>query len=68
MSDVALPDKLNALLSGAMTYKAVAERAKCDTSTIFRIRTGEIANPSYSVGVAIDAMYEEHMSREPARA
>ena len=66
MSQVTLPEKLKSLLAGGLTYKAVAERAQCDTSTIFRIRNGDIANPSYSVGTAIDALYEER--QKPAVA
>lgn len=67
MSEVPLREKLVAILgSEGVTYKSVAEKAKCDTSTIFRIKNGDISNPSYSVGSAIDAMYEEHLKREVA--
>lgn len=66
MSQETLPEKLKSLLAGGMTYKAVAERARCDTSTIFRIRNGDIVNPSYSVGTAIDALYEERSKRSVA--
>lgn len=66
MSHETLPEKLKTLLAGGMTYKAVAERANCDTSTIFRIRNGDIVNPSYSVGIAIDALYEERVKHAAA--
>lgn len=59
MSATDLPKKLDALLGSGMTYKAIAERAKCDISTIFRIRNGQISNPSYIAGRAIDLMHEE---------
>ncbi|MEB0133452.1 helix-turn-helix transcriptional regulator [Pseudomonas sp. CCI2.4] len=59
MSATDLPNKLDALLGSGWTYKAVAERAKCDISTIFRIRNGQINNPSYIAGRAIDAMHAE---------
>jgi|GEM_PF-1320982 len=59
MSATDLPKKLDVLLSSGLTYKAIAERAKCDVSTIFRIRNGQILNPSYVAGTAIDQMYEE---------
>ena len=59
MSATDLPNKLDALLGSGLTYKAIAERAKCDISTIFRIRTGQISNPSYIAGSAIDLMHEE---------
>lgn len=59
MSATDLPEKLNALLGSGFTYKAIAERAKCDISTIFRIRNGDIVNPSYIAGKAIDLMHEE---------
>lgn len=66
MPDVALNQKLETLLAGQSTYKAIAERAGCDISTIYRIKTGAIANPSYSVGVAIDAMYAEAVRKAAA--
>lgn len=59
MSATDLPKKLDALLASGLTYKAIAERAKCDISTIFRIRNGQISNPSYIAGRAIDFMHEE---------
>jgi len=59
MSATELPNKLNALLGSGWTYKAIAERAKCDISTIFRIRNGQIGNPSYIAGIAIDQMHGE---------
>ncbi|MEG1625087.1 MULTISPECIES: helix-turn-helix domain-containing protein [unclassified Pseudomonas] len=59
MSATDLPKKLDALLGSGMTYKAIAERAKCDISTVFRIRNGQIINPSYVAGTAIDQMHAE---------
>lgn len=59
MSATDLPKKLDALLGSGMTYKAIAGRAKCDISTIFRIRNGQICNPSYVAGTAIDQMHAE---------
>lgn len=59
MSATDLPNKLDALLSSGWTYKVIAQRAKCDISTIFRIRNGQIGNPSYIAGRAIDQMHEE---------
>lgn len=59
MSATDLPKKLDALLGSGMTYKAIAERAKCDISTVFRIRNGQISNPSYLAGTAIDQMHGE---------
>ena len=59
MSATDLPRKLDALLASGMTYKAIAQRAKCDTSTIFRIRRGQISNPRYVAGSAIDQMFAE---------
>lgn len=66
MSEVALSEKLETLLAGQLTYKVIAERAGCDISTIYRIKTGSIANPSYSVGIAIDAMYAEAVRKTAA--
>jgi hypothetical protein len=59
MSATDLPNKLDALLGSGWTYKVIAERAKCDISTIFRIRNGQIGNPSYIAGRAIDQMHGE---------
>lgn len=59
MAATDLPNKLDALLSSGLTYKVIAERAKCDISTIFRIRNGQISNPSYIAGRAIDLMHDE---------
>jgi hypothetical protein len=66
MSATDLPNKLDALLAAGLTYKAIAEHAKCDTSTIFRIRSGQISNPSYIAGRAIDLMHDE--LAKPAKA
>lgn len=59
MAATDLPNKLDALLGSGWTYKVIAERAKCDISTIFRIRNGQISNPSYIAGRAIDLMHDE---------
>jgi len=47
------------LLESGRTYKELAEKAGCDTSTIYRIKTGFIANPKFSIGMAIGAMHAE---------
>ncbi|MGI4841060.1 MAG: hypothetical protein ACRYF9_26015 [Janthinobacterium lividum] len=67
MSATDLPKKLDALLSSGLTYKVIAERAKCDISTIFRIRSGQISNPSYVSGTAIDQMHAEMEKGAKAR-
>ncbi|MCO8161045.1 helix-turn-helix domain-containing protein [Pseudomonas sp. 21LCFQ010] len=63
-----LPKKLDALLGSGWTYKVIAERAKCDISTIFRIRNGQIGNPSYIAGTAIDQMHAEMEKGQKASA
>lgn len=63
MSATNLSEKLDELFEMGMTYKAIAERANCDSSTIFRIRTKSITNPSYLVGAAIDALHAEATKR-----
>ena len=68
MSATDLPNKLDALLGSGWTYKAIAERAKCDISTIFRIRNGQIINPSYIAGRAIDQMHDEMARTSKASA
>ncbi len=59
MTTLTLAEKIQALLDAGRTYKAIAEAADCDSSTIFRIRTGAIVNPSYSVGKAIDDLHSQ---------
>ncbi len=72
MSNLTLAEKVEALLNAKMTYKAIAERAGCDTSTVFRIKNGAVLNPSYAVGTAIDLMHSElqkpSKQRRPAAA
>ncbi len=68
MSATDLPKKLDALLGSGWTYKAIAERAKCDISTVFRIRNGQIGNPSYIAGTAIDQMHAEMEKSHKASA
>ncbi|WBF19240.1 helix-turn-helix domain-containing protein [Halomonas elongata] len=52
-----LAKKLEAILASGATPKAVAKEAGCDISTVYRIRSGAIVNPSYSVGRSLDEMY-----------
>ncbi|WP_280568180.1 helix-turn-helix transcriptional regulator [Chromohalobacter sp. 296-RDG] len=55
-----LAEKLAAILATrSVTYRSVAERAGCDVSTLYRIRSGAIVNPSYTVGRAIDDLHAE---------
>ncbi len=54
-----LSRKLDDLLGSSLIYEAVAGHAKCDASTVFRIRQGQLTNPSYSVGKAIDDLHGE---------
>ena len=51
--------KIEAIREAGMTYTAIARRAGCDISTLFRIRQGEIPDPKYSVGRAIDQLHSE---------
>lgn len=59
MTTLTLANKIDAILAAGSTYKQIAESADCDPSTIFRIRTGAISNPSYSVGKAIDDIHAQ---------
>lgn len=52
-----LQDKLVAVLGAGFTYRAVAELAGCDISTIARIKSGSTMNPNYATGSAIDSLY-----------
>lgn len=60
MSEIALSEKVDALIKGGMTGKSIAQKAGCDSSTISRIRSGFICDPNYSIGSAIDELYEAH--------
>ncbi|MNN93747.1 hypothetical protein D3C81_2122510 [compost metagenome] len=57
MSTTSLSRKVDDLLDSGMAYKVIASFAKCDYSTIYRIKTGEIDDPRYSVGSAIDELH-----------
>lgn len=57
MSNLTLQEKIEAIHAEGMAYSAIARRAGCDTSTLFRIRQGDIQDPKYSVGTAIDGLY-----------
>lgn len=67
MSTLALSEKVDALVGDGMTCKEIAAIAKCDTSTISRIRTGFIPDPKYSIGTTIDGLYAERIAH-PATA
>ncbi len=62
MTNLTLAEKVEALLAAKMTYRAIAERAGCDTSTVFRIKNGAVVNPSYAVGSAIDSCIRNSIS------
>lgn len=66
MSEKTLSQKVEALIQDGMTGSSIAERAGCDSSTISRIRRGQIGNPAYSVGIAIDQMHAELVQRKAA--
>jgi len=59
MSKKPLSEKVDELIRSGMTGKVIADSAGCDASTISRIRSGFISNPAYSVGTAIDHLYDE---------
>lgn len=68
MSTTALSEKVDALIKGGMTGKEIAEKAKCDSSTISRIRSGFICDPNYSIGAAIDDLYTKHVDQSASAA
>lgn len=49
--------KVNDLIGSGMTYKSLASKANCDPSTIYRLKSGEIEEPRYSVGRVIDELH-----------
>ncbi|MBL4833626.1 MAG: hypothetical protein JKY26_06580 [Pseudomonas sp.] len=68
MSATALSEKVDVLIKGGMTGKAIAEKAGCDSSTISRIRSGFISDPNYSIGSTIDQLYAEHQQTQASAA
>ncbi|WP_122503137.1 helix-turn-helix domain-containing protein [Pseudomonas viridiflava] len=68
MSKVTHQQKVEAIRNSGMTYAEIAERCEVDTSTIFRIRQGSIADPRYSVGLAIDGLYCGVMRKKAKQA
>jgi transcriptional regulator with XRE-family HTH domain len=63
-----LQEKLTALLDTGLTYRAVAELAGCDISTISRIKSGSITNPTYATGSAIDLAYAGLGRKHPKKS
>lgn len=57
MEEITIQEKLNELLTLGNTPKDLATKIGCHISTVYRIRDGAITDPSYSVGIAIDALY-----------
>lgn len=68
MSVKALSAKVDALIMSGMTGKDIARRVQCDSSTISRIRAGQISNPTYSLGIAIDLLYAERVLQSTSAA
>nr|WP_286948294.1 hypothetical protein [Pseudomonas sp. UBA6718] len=58
MSEKTLQEMIEAIRSEGVAYTAIARGANCDISTLFRIRQGDIQDPKYSVGKAIEGMYQ----------
>jgi predicted transcriptional regulator len=54
-----LQKKIEDIRGAGLTYVAIAKRAGCDISTLFRIRQGAILDPAYSVGSEIDRMHAQ---------
>ncbi len=71
MERLSISEMVEELIGSGMTGKAIAEIAGCDTSTISRIRHGQIIDPKHSVGVAIEDLHRKaipgHTKTHPRR-
>lgn len=63
MNDYQLADKLRAIVESGISCHDIARKADCDVTTIYRIRSGSILNPKYSVGITIDRLYRNARRR-----
>ena len=68
MSKVNHQQKVEAIRASGLAYSEIADKCRVDTSTIFRIRHGSIVDPRYSVGLAIDDLYNAVQRRKNRQA
>lgn len=56
MQEKDLPQKIRALEKKGVKCREIAEAAGCAVSSVYRVRDGLIANPSYMIGKTIDRL------------
>ena len=61
MTKPTISQMVDELIASGMTGKSIAEYAKCDTSTISRIRRELITDPKHSIATAIESAYRERV-------
>lgn len=58
MQEENFPEKIKKLGELGIKCRDIAESAGCAVSSIYRVRDGLIANPSYTIGKTIDRLLE----------
>lgn len=59
MSTITMQARVEALLAANVSKKTIATHCGCDESTIYRIRTGAIKDPRFSIGEGIIKLYDQ---------
>lgn len=59
MQETNFPEKIKRLGERGIKCRDIAEAAGCAVSSVYRVRDGLIANPSYQIGKTIDRLLEE---------
>jgi predicted transcriptional regulator len=52
------------LIKAGFTEKELADKAGCAQPTIHRIKKGEIKNPGFSIGSALQSVHAEHFKQQ----
>ena len=58
MQETGLPQKIKTLEERGIKCRDIAEAAGCAVSSVYRVRDGLIANPSYMIGRTIDRLLD----------
>lgn len=56
MQETSFPEKIKTLEERGFKCRDIANAAGCAVSSVYRVRDGLIANPSYSIGKTIDRL------------
>lgn len=58
MQETGFPKKIRTLEERGVKCRDIAEAAGCAVSSVYRVRDGLIANPSYLIGKTIDRLLD----------